>query len=128
MARHGRGPGLHRASLKGVVPAVCLALFAIGARAGPEGVPATENSTLADDGQEIFNATCAHCHGPDAVQAQSRIDLRLLRRKYGSGMEETYFKTVADGRVSKGMPAWKYVFTPGQILAVFAYLKTVQAD
>jgi mono/diheme cytochrome c family protein len=27
-------------------------------------------------GRELFNGTCAHCHGPDAVQAEKRINLR----------------------------------------------------
>ncbi len=120
---------IHWAILKALVPVLCLALFATGICAGEEAGPgAAMDRSAADDGQEIFNATCAHCHGPDAVQAQSKIDLRLLRRKYAGGMEEMYFKTVIDGRPDKGMPGWKYVFTPGQIDAVFAYLKTVQAD
>ena len=28
-------------------------------------------------GKEIFNGTCAHCHGPDAIQSERKIDLRL---------------------------------------------------
>ncbi len=120
MAGSERDASARGTILKGFIQAICLALFAMAARA--------DGSTLAEDGKEIFESTCAHCHGPDAVQAESRIDLRLLRRKYGERMEEMYFKTVTDGRPSKGMPAWKYVFTPGQIAAVIAYLKTVQSD
>ena len=96
----------------------------------PARVLASESLTAAptEDGREIFNNVCGHCHGPDAVQARAKIDLRLLRRKYGNAMEETYFKTVLDGRPSKGMPAWKDVFTPEQVVAIFDYLKSVQAD
>ncbi|WP_349631532.1 c-type cytochrome [Bradyrhizobium tropiciagri] len=77
-------------------------------------------------GREIFNGTCAHCHGPDAVQAERKIDLRLLRKRYADEMEQTYWKTVHDGRPAKGMPAWKDVFSDDELKNVYAYLQTVQ--
>jgi len=77
-------------------------------------------------GHELFNGTCAHCHGPDAVQSERRINLRLLKKRYGDDMEATYWKTVHDGRPSKGMPAWKEVFGDDELGNVFVYLKTVQ--
>jgi polar amino acid transport system substrate-binding protein len=77
-------------------------------------------------GHELFNGTCAHCHGPDAIQAEKRINLRLLKKRYGEDMESTYWKTVHDGRPSKGMPAWKEVFGDDELRNVFAYLQTVQ--
>jgi polar amino acid transport system substrate-binding protein len=78
-------------------------------------------------GQETFNGTCAHCHGPDAVQAERRIDLRLLKKRYGADMEATFWKTVHDGRPSKGMPAWKDVFSDDELKSVYAYLQTLQS-
>lgn len=77
-------------------------------------------------GHELFNGTCAHCHGPDAVQAEKRINLRLLKKRYGEDMEATYWKTVHDGRPSKGMPAWKEVFGDDELRNVLVYLQTVQ--
>jgi mono/diheme cytochrome c family protein len=77
-------------------------------------------------GHELFNGTCAHCHGPDAVQAERRINLRLLKKRYGDDMETTYWKTVRDGRPSKGMPAWKEVFGEDELRNALAYLQTVQ--
>jgi polar amino acid transport system substrate-binding protein len=77
-------------------------------------------------GHELFNGTCAHCHGPDAVQAEKRINLRLLKKRYGDDMETTYWKTVRDGRPSKGMPAWKEVFGEDELRNALAYLQTVQ--
>jgi polar amino acid transport system substrate-binding protein len=77
-------------------------------------------------GHELFNGTCAHCHGPDAVQAEKRINLRLLKKRYGDEMEATYWKTVHDGRPSKGMPAWKEVFGDDELRNVLVYLQTVQ--
>ena len=38
---------------------------------------ATSRPEVVNSGKEIFNGTCAHCHGPDAVQSERRIDLRL---------------------------------------------------
>lgn len=77
-------------------------------------------------GRELFNGTCAHCHGPDAVQAEKRINLRLLTKRYGEDMETTYWKTVHEGRPSKGMPAWKEVFGDDELRNVLGYLQTVQ--
>jgi ABC-type amino acid transport substrate-binding protein/cytochrome c5 len=77
-------------------------------------------------GRELFNGTCAHCHGPDAVQAERKIDLRLLKKRYADDMESTFWKTVHDGRPAKGMPAWKDVYSDDELKNVYAYLLTVQ--
>lgn len=79
-------------------------------------------------GREVFNGTCAHCHGPDAVQAERHIDLRLLKKRYGNDMEATFWKTVHEGRPSKGMPSWKGIFSDEDLGDVYAYLLTVQQD
>ncbi|MBX3525854.1 MAG: transporter substrate-binding domain-containing protein [Rhodoblastus sp.] len=78
------------------------------------------------EGKEVFNGTCAHCHGPDAIQSEKKIDLRRLTTRYGDDMQSVFWKTVHDGRPSKGMPAWKEVFTDQQLASVLAYLKTRQ--
>jgi polar amino acid transport system substrate-binding protein len=80
----------------------------------------------ANAGREVFNGTCAHCHGPDAVQAERKIDLRLLKKRYADEMESTYWKTVHEGRPAKGMPAWKDVFSDDELRNVYVYLQTVQ--
>lgn len=80
------------------------------------------------EGKEVFNGTCAHCHGPNAEQAERKIDLRLLHHRYKESMEEMFFKTVRNGRPAKGMPSWKDVFTQEQFVSILAFLKTVQAD
>jgi polar amino acid transport system substrate-binding protein len=93
------------------------AVVAVQAKAGGDG---------AAKGKQIFNGTCAHCHGPNAVVEDRKINLRRLQLKYGEKMEETYLATVTDGRPSKGMPAWKEVFKPQDFVDILAYLKTVQ--
>ena len=94
-----------------------------------DGKPAEVKLAASGDvstGRELFNGTCAHCHGPDAVQAEKRINLRLLKKRYGDDMESTYWKTVHDGRPSKGMPAWKEVYGDDELRNVLAYLQTLQ--
>ncbi|UWU92898.1 c-type cytochrome [Bradyrhizobium sp. CB1015] len=79
-------------------------------------------------GKEIFNGTCAHCHGPDAIQSERKIDLRLLRHRYGDEMREKYWTTVHEGRPTKGMPAWKEVYTDDQFDSIYSFLLTVQTE
>ncbi|MGJ4949542.1 c-type cytochrome [Bradyrhizobium sp. HKCCYLS20291] len=88
---------------------------------------ANKTETIAA-GKEIFNGTCAHCHGPDAVQAEKRIDLRRLQTRYGEDMRDKYWTTVHEGRPAKGMPAWKEVFTDDQFESIYGFLLTVQSD
>jgi polar amino acid transport system substrate-binding protein len=94
----------------------------------PSKEAATSDENRVHEGKEVFNGTCAHCHGPDAVQAERKIDLRLLHHRYKERMEEMFLNTVNNGRPAKGMPAWKNVFTQEQIASIFAFLKTVQTD
>ncbi|KRR21472.1 cytochrome C [Bradyrhizobium lablabi] len=100
----------------------------VGQSAGdskPSEIKATASGDISA-GRELFNGTCGHCHGPDAVQAEKRINLRLMKKRYGSDMEATYWKTVHDGRPSKGMPAWKEVYGDDELRNVLVYLQTVQ--
>lgn len=89
-------------------------------------VQAGAGTTDAAKGREVFNGTCSHCHGPNAVVEDRKINLRRLQIKYGEQMEETYLATVTSGRPSKGMPAWKDVFTRQDFADILSYLKTVQ--
>ncbi|WP_363323913.1 transporter substrate-binding domain-containing protein [uncultured Bradyrhizobium sp.] len=92
---------------------------------GDASAPAAE---AVGTGKEIFNGTCAHCHGPDAIQSERKIDLRLLRHRYGDDMRQTFWTTVHEGRPSKGMPSWKEVFTDDQFDNIYSFLLTVQSD
>ena len=79
-------------------------------------------------GKTLFNGTCAHCHGPDAVQSERPIDLRRLHHKYGTQMEDVFQTTVRAGRPDKGMPSWKGVFTDADFDQILAFLKSVQTQ
>ncbi len=102
------------------------------AAATPAPTPAVATTSTEPDaanaGREIFNGTCAHCHGPDAIQSERRIDLRRLKLRYGDSMRDTFWLTVHEGRPSKGMPAWKDVFDDTQLNEVYAYLATIQSN
>ncbi len=84
-------------------------------------------SQLVAEGKEVFNGTCAHCHGPDAEQSVKKIDLRRLTLRYGDGAHNMFWKTVHEGRPTKGMPTWKGVFSDEQFIEIFAFLSSVQS-
>jgi polar amino acid transport system substrate-binding protein len=90
----------------------------------PKGVAPSEasNAAMIAKGREIFNNTCAHCHGPDAVQSERRVNLRLLHHRYGDKMEDTFFCTVTHGRPDKGMPNWSGIFSTSDFEKIFAFL------
>ena len=103
--------------------------IATAATAAAAEAPAAQEAQAGHDpakGKEIFNGTCAHCHGPNGVVEDRRINLRRLALKYGTQMDETYLTTVNNGRPSKGMPAWKEVFKPQDMKDILAWLKTIQ--
>ena len=89
--------------------------------------PATGPTAVAD-GRTIFNGTCNHCHGPDAIQAVRKINLRLLHHRYGGAMDQVFHFTVTHGRESKGMPNWSGVFNDEDFAKILAFLHSVQED
>ncbi len=104
-------------------PAVAAAEAAAPAAPAPAGA---SDPAVAAAGREIYNGTCSHCHGPDAVVGQKRIDLRLLNQRYGDKMDEVFHYTVTHGRPDKGMPNWTGVFSEDDFSKILAYLHTVQ--
>ena len=91
----------------------------------PLAPPATPE--MIAEGKEVFNGICAHCHGPDAVMGQKRVDLRRLTLRYGDGAHNMYWKTIHEGRPAKGMPPWKDVFTDDQFGQIYAFLFSLQS-
>lgn len=87
--------------------------------------PVTDAAGI-EEGHKTFNGTCSHCHGPNAVQAVHRIDLRLLHHRYGDKMDEVFSYTVTHGRPTKGMPNWTGAFTDEQFSQILGYLHSVQ--
>ena len=91
----------------------------------PLAPPATPE--LIAKGKEVFDGTCAHCHGPAAVVGVKKIDLRRLTLRYGDRAHNMFWKTVHEGRPEKGMPTWKGVFTDEQFTAIYGFLSSVQS-
>jgi polar amino acid transport system substrate-binding protein len=87
----------------------------------PPGTP-----ELIAKGKEVFDGTCAHCHGPAAVVGVKKIDLRRLTLRYGDRAHNIFWKAVHEGRPEKGMPTWKGVFTDEQFTEIYAFLSSVQ--
>jgi ABC-type amino acid transport substrate-binding protein/mono/diheme cytochrome c family protein len=97
------------------------------AMARPTGKLDLENIGLdASAGRSIFNSTCAHCHGPNAEQAVTRINLRLLKHRYGERMDDVFITTVTHGRPSKGMPNWSGILSDDDFMKIRAFLHAVQ--
>jgi mono/diheme cytochrome c family protein len=80
------------------------------------------------EGRSLFNQTCAHCHGPDAVTGLSERNLRHLRARYGADMHDVFTSTVMNGRLEKGMPVWGEVLDGKTIDKIYSYLETIQED
>jgi mono/diheme cytochrome c family protein len=80
------------------------------------------------EGHSLFNQTCAHCHGPDAVTGLSERNLRHLRARYGADMRDVFTSTVMNGRPDKGMPVWGEVLDAKTIDKIYSYLETIQED
>jgi polar amino acid transport system substrate-binding protein len=60
------------------------------------------------------------------VTVERRVNLRLLQRRYGEKMDETFMTTVMNGRPEKGMPNWTGVFSNDQFTKILAFLHSVQ--
>src|SRR5262249_57292981 len=77
-------------------------------------------------GRYLFNQHCAHCHAPNALSPEPSRDLRRLKTRYGERMIEITYKTVVEGRPTKGMPTWGDTFSLRAIQEIVAFLESVQ--
>jgi polar amino acid transport system substrate-binding protein len=119
-------------------PATPAADPTVGDNTSPQPSPATSSAPTAQTtaaagdaeaiaaGHKLFNSNCAHCHGPDAIQGERRINLRLLHHRYGDRMDEVFQTTVHQGRVTKGMPKWGGILSDDQFNKILAYLHSLQ--
>lgn len=79
------------------------------------------------EGHHEFNENCSHCHGPDAVQAERRIDLRRLHVRYGDDMDNVFQQTTHNGRPDKGMPNWSGVLSDETLNKILMFLHSIQS-
>jgi mono/diheme cytochrome c family protein len=74
-------------------------------------------------GQRLFNQSCRVCHiKPQLTSAQYGP---VLSRASLGGNDDALRAFIANGSPQK-MPGFRYHFTPAEIDAIVAYLKTVQ--
>jgi ABC-type amino acid transport substrate-binding protein/mono/diheme cytochrome c family protein len=99
-------------------------LFALADVPAVKAPPGNEAQVL--KGRELFNASCAHCHGTDAASPEKRIDLRRLNKRYGDKVDDVFSVTMQNGRPDKGMPIWKGVITDTEIGSIKAFVDSVQ--
>lgn len=76
-------------------------------------------------GWKMFNLNCARCHGEDVSGTTIAPHLIVSLKPNGPIPDEaTFTKTVCDGRVEKGMPAWCSTgMTKEEIDTIYAYVK-----
>ena len=86
------------------------------------------NAGDAAAGREIFEKTCAACHGPEG-EGLSGPSLKTSAFVKGAS-DQAVFDTIAHGRLEKGMPAWSSaaggVLSDGQIRDLVAFVRDLQ--
>jgi len=104
----------------GVVPAELLAPPNPAEEMPASLEPPPENIEEARRGWDVYQANCERCHGPDAISGGLAPDLRdrVRRLTYAE-----FFQTVLQGRVEKGMPAWRGLLKPDDVRLVYQYIR-----
>jgi len=90
--------------------------------------PYAGREDIVDEGASLLNQYCSHCHGPYAVQGERPRDLRRLQLRYGDYMISTFYTTVQEGRMAKGMPYWKGILDDDIIWKIYTFLQTIQVE
>ena len=76
------------------------------------------------EGWRQYSVQCARCHGQDVLP--NPVAANLLTSLAAGGPIDTpqkFTQVVTQGRTHRGMPAFGGTMTPGQIQAVYAYVK-----
>ena len=90
--------------------------------------PYQGRADIAEEGRDLLNQYCAHCHGPNAVQGERPRDLRRLTLRYGDDAISVFWTTVHTGRMNKGMPVWGGVLPDDKLWRIFTFLQSVQTE
>jgi mono/diheme cytochrome c family protein len=88
--------------------------------------PYEGQANVLEDGASLLNQYCSHCHGPYAEQAERVRDLRRLNLRYGDDMINTFWTTINNGRMDKGMPIWKDAISDDIKWRIYTFLQSVQ--
>lgn len=87
-------------------------------------VAAAKDTAVVGRGETLFKTNCAACHGQNA---EGLVGPNLTDNFWLHGAEPVdLYKTVSEGVLAKGMPAWKATLGDGQTREVVAYLLTIK--
>ena len=115
-----------------------LDLGATAAPAAPHGTPSgtaaptrtVRDSLLVSDsiyqGWKWFHVYCYRCHGEDAMHPvlPNAPDLRWVLSKEGKAYpRDSFVYTALNGRLDKGMPAWKVLLDTTAVNELYLYVK-----
>jgi cytochrome c len=126
--------------VRGSVVGAGIALAAAVALAAPGAPPASaalvpaadsgQDSLLVSDsvyqGWKWWHVYCYRCHGEDAIGGVNPAapDLRwALSPKGASFPRDSFVYTALNGRMAKGMPAWKELLDTSAIQELYQYVK-----
>lgn len=85
-----------------------------------ENVEVVTDAALLSEGEQIFAANCAACHG---TELQGTVGPNLADEYWiHGGSVGDIFKTIRDGVPSKGMISWKAQLSPEQIQNVSSFI------
>ena len=80
----------------------------------------------AADGDAVFKARCAGCHGSDGKGKSAIGTPDFTSAKTQSGISDAdMIDTITNGRKGTIMPAWKGKLSDEEIAAVTAYLRSL---
>lgn len=86
----------------------------------------TTNDSMIAGAKKIYQARCATCHG---VFAEGGIGPNLTDEYWIHGGNPTdIYETVSEGVPEKGMLSWKRQLRPAELLAMAAYVGTLQGS
>ncbi|MBV9679448.1 MAG: c-type cytochrome [Acidobacteriaceae bacterium] len=74
-------------------------------------------------GRQLFESTCAGCHGLDGKGGEHAPNIAKLRQRTDADLQ----RVIHNGMPANGMPAFQSVFDNDQITTIIAYLRTLQA-
>jgi mono/diheme cytochrome c family protein len=106
----------HLARIAGAVVLSAWTWGHAGAQSAPTAAPTPEQI---DDGREIYDDTCATCHGRDMVTAGTvTFDLR----KFPKDDFERFRNSVLNGK-PPGMPPWRGKVSDEDLILLWAYVR-----
>jgi cytochrome c oxidase cbb3-type subunit III len=80
---------------------------------------------MAQAGQQLFESTCAGCHGLDGKGGEHAPDI-ASNAKLQNLPNSKLFQIIHDGIPASGMPVFGPVFKESQLNAIISYLRTLQ--